>query len=673
MRALKILAIAVGGLIALLVLVLLGVWLFVDPNHYKGTITRAVRDSTGRELALPGDIKLSVFPWIALELGPASLGNPSGFGSAPFASLQHASVRVRLLPLLRREIEIGRVEVDGLDLRLVKNATGKGNWEGFGGKSSAPQAPAGSTALPELAGLALRNSRISYQDMVAEHIDMTVGRVSPGVAVPIDAKLDLTTGPGAQPLALAGNLNVTLDTAKQQYRIAPLHLEGTVPSKPPASALAWKFSAPDVSLNLSAQTLSAPTFDAQFANAHVSGGLQGRKIVDSPNISGSFKLDAVALRELMTQLGTAAPAMRDAQALDKLAGSGEFSYGGNALRATKLDVRLDDSTLTGNAAITNLDTKAMSFELALDRINLDRYRAPVTAAPKAAPPKAPAKPTELPNATLKSLQLKGTATIGSLTVSGMNLTQVHVGIDSDGGVTRVAPAKARLYGGEYSGEVTLDERGSVPTLKLDQTMGGIDIAQLLKDFAKTQRFSGHGTVTTNLTAHGDDSDAMTRSLSGRVTANLADGAVEGIDLWFEVNRAIALLQKQVPPAGGGSGRTKFDSFKASADVTNGVATTKDLNIASQSLHVTGQGSSNLVSEAIDYQVKATLFKGAPAANAASASVLAEVPLNISGTMSSPKVRPDLEAMARSRVQQELEKHKGELQQKLQDKLKQFFK
>jgi AsmA protein len=269
------------------------------------------------------------------------------------------------------------------------------------------------------------------------------------------------------------------------------------------------------------------------------------------------------------------------------------------------------------------------------------------------------------------LQLKGTATIGSLIVSGINLTQVHVGIESEGGVTHVAPAKARLYGGEYSGEVTLDERGSVPTLKLDQTMSGIDIAQLLKDFAKTQRFSGHGTVTTNLTAHGNDSDAMTRSLSGRVTANLADGAVEGIDLWFEVNRAVALLQKQVPPAGSGSGRTKFDTFKASADVTNGVATTKDLNIASQNLHVTGQGSSNLVSEAIDYQVKATLFKGGPATN--TASVLAEVPLNINGTMSSPKVRPDLEAMARSRVQQELEKHKGELQQKLQDKLKQFFK
>jgi AsmA protein len=316
----------------------------------------------------------------------------------------------------------------------------------------------------------------------------------------------------------------------------------------------------------------------------------------------------------------------------------------------------------------------MSFELALDRIDLDRYRAPVVAAPAKVPPaKAPAKPTELPSETLKGLQLKGIATIGSLIVSGMNLTQVHVGIESEGGVTRIAPAKARLYGGEYSGEVALDERGSVPTLKLDQTMGGVDIAQLLKDFAKTQRFSGHGTVTTNLTAHGKDSDAMTRSLSGRVTANLADGAIEGLDLWFEVNRAMALVQKQVPPAGGGSGRTKFDAFKASADVTNGVATTKDLNVASQNLHITGQGSSNLVSEAISYQVKATLFKSAPAANAASAGVLAEVPLDISGTMSAPRVRPDLEGMARARVQQELEKHKGELQQKLQDKLKQFLK
>ena len=38
-------------------------WLLVNPNDYKDRIVRAVRTSTGRELTLPGDIKLSVFPW----------------------------------------------------------------------------------------------------------------------------------------------------------------------------------------------------------------------------------------------------------------------------------------------------------------------------------------------------------------------------------------------------------------------------------------------------------------------------------------------------------------------------------------------------------------------------------------------------------------------------------
>jgi len=37
------------------------------------------------------------------------------------------------------------------------------------------------------------------------------------------------------------------------------------------------------------------------------------------------------------------------------------------------------------------------------------------------------------------------------------------------------------------------------------------------------------------------------------------------------------------------------------------------------------------------------------------------------------VRPDLEGMAKARVQQEIDKHKGELQQKLMDKLKGILK
>ncbi len=63
---------------------LVAVYLFFDPNDYKDRIAAAVKQSTGRELLLPGKLSLSIFPWIAIETGEASLGNPPGFGNEKF-------------------------------------------------------------------------------------------------------------------------------------------------------------------------------------------------------------------------------------------------------------------------------------------------------------------------------------------------------------------------------------------------------------------------------------------------------------------------------------------------------------------------------------------------------------------------------------------------------------
>jgi AsmA protein len=675
MRALKLVGIVVGGLIALLIVVLLGIRLFVDPNDYKDRIARAVMNSTGRELSLSGQIKLSVFPWIALELGPATLGNPPGFSTEPFAAVQHVALRVKVLPLLRKELEIGRIEIDGLDLRLLKNAAGRGNWEDVNSQNTAPDSTSSSSSgggnLPDLGGVEIKDSRVSYQDMVADHLNLELGHVTSGTPAPVKLQVDVTTSKGAQPITLTGQFEMTLDTVKKQYGISALELDGTVKPAPTATAVTYKFSAPVLSADLVAQTLSAPNFKAQLAAAVLSGSLRGSRIVDAPAFTGAFKLDPVALRDLMSQLAIAPPKTRDPKALTKLAARGDFTYGGNALAVNDIDVQLDDSAVRGKAAVTSLDTKAMSFDLTVDHINLDGYRSPQmqTPTPVAKTPAGAPEPTSDP---FKTLRMDGNLTIGSVTVSNIALTQLHVGLTAKDGVTHIAPATAKLYGGDYSGDITLDDRGEVATLKIDQSMTAIDMAPLLKDFAKTQRISGHGTVTTNLTARGLGGDALMKTLNGHITANVDNGAVEGVDLWFEINRAVALMQKQGMPAGNSSGRTKFDAFKASADIVNGVATTKDLNIASQNLQVTGQGTTNLVTNAIDYQVKATLLKEAPAKAGAPGKTLADIPLNITGTTANPSVRPDLQALAKAQIQQQLDQHKGEIQQKLTDKLKSFL-
>lgn len=640
MRALKIVGYVVAGLVGLLILLLLSVSLFVNPNDFKPRIVAAVKSSTGRDLSLPGDLKLSVFPWIALQLGPANLGSPTGFGSAPFASLEHASLRVKLLPLLHKQLEIGRVEIKGLTLQLSRNAAGKGNWQG---EVNAATPPAASTPaerssqaaqLPDLEGVEIKDSRITYADTVVNKFNFSLGHVTPAAPIPASLSLELERA-GSPPLPVSSKFELTYDPARQ--------------------------------------TLNLANFTLQVSDAKLSGQVAGTRVLDAPALQGQFKLERVALRDLMTHLGITPPATRDPKALSKFALSGGFNYGQNAAKLDGLAIELDDSTLKGTAAVNNLDTLQSSFDLALDRIDLDRYLPPTQPNQKAPAPVAKdAKGGASSDSALKTLDTKGTFTIGSLKVSGLTLTAAKVGVLAKDGVAQLSPISAKLYGGDAAGQITLDSRGPVPAIKVNETLTSVDLAPLLKDFANSDRLSGHGNVTVDIAARGEDGDAITKSMVGRVSANVTNGAVQGIDLWFEINRAMALIQKQGLPSGKDSGRTQFETFKTSADLADGVATTKDLAIASQNLQVTGKGTSNLISKAINYQVQASILKSAPTGNGAPAGSLAQIPMTVTGTMNSPSVRPDLEGIAKAQVQQQLDKHKDELKQKAAEQLKGLF-
>ncbi len=660
MSGVKIFGWVAGAVLALLAAALLAVWLFVSPNDYKGRIIKQARTSTGRELNLQGDIKLAVFPWIALELGPASLGNPPGFGAEPFVSVQRIALRVRLLPLLRGELQVGRIEIDGMDLRLAKNAAGKGNWEDSGQQTEpAPAAAKGdSRSFKELAGVLIKNSRIRYDTVTLTDLNLEVGRVAMQTPVPIKAGFTLDRGAASAALSVKAALDVTLNPEARRYGLAALTLSGDLTSKGDSRSVPWRFSAPDIDLDLAAQTLKAPAFTAQFAAAQLSGSLSGEKIVDALALQGSFKLEPLVLREFLARMGIDPPKTRDEKALTRLTASAEFRYASNAARLSNLDLQLDDSKFTGQAAMANLDTKALTFDLKLDRIDLDRYLAPENAAPK-----PDEKPFELPVARIKTLNANGTLQIGSARVAGVSLTNVRMTVQSKDGVVHLSPAKASLYGGQYSGDVTYDAHGAIPAVRLDQQMTGIDVAQFLKSTVKSERLSGRANLTTRLSGQGRTSDVLLKSLRGRVEATVTDGAVEGIDLWNEISRAQALLKKQALPPSSGANRTKFDTLKMSADVADGVATTKDLNIASQNLRVTGEGSSDFIKRTMDYRVLAKILKAPPAADGSdlSALALAEIPVTVSGNMKDPKVRPDLAGIVR-----------GKLQQLLGDKLRDLF-
>ncbi|HED18025.1 MAG TPA: AsmA family protein, partial [Gammaproteobacteria bacterium] len=105
-KLLRLVIFVIGGLVLLLVAAAIILPLVVNPNDFKDEIAAAVKSETGRTLSIEGDIELSVFPWLGLDVGPVSLSNAAGFSARPFASMKAVQVRIKLLPLLSKELEM---------------------------------------------------------------------------------------------------------------------------------------------------------------------------------------------------------------------------------------------------------------------------------------------------------------------------------------------------------------------------------------------------------------------------------------------------------------------------------------------------------------------------------------------------------------------------------------
>jgi AsmA protein len=452
---------------------------------------------------------------------------------------------------------------------------------------------------------------------------------------------DARTASGEQ-LALKAKFDLGLDVPRQ-LSISALHVNGTR-STANERPVEWDMSAPALTLSLSHQTMSVPAFSLAYASARLTGSAQATQILDDLSITGALTLAPAVPRELAPQLGIVLPPTRDPKAMTQLSASTDYSYGPKGLDLTHLQVHLDDTQLQGSIKVLTAENNALRFDLTVDQIDLDRYRAPETAAaPASAVPQKSSKVD-------KPLDASGTLTVKAAQVARLNLASLHVTLAAKDNVIRLYPIEAQLDGGRYSGDISLDSRSALPTLSMDEHLSGVDMARLLANTAQKGRLSGRANVNLKVTARGEAVDAMLKTLNGHLDANLTDGALEGIDVGYEINLAQALINRSPAPAGQSTGKTPFQAFKMSAQITNGIAETHDLTIGSQMLKVAGQGNANLSSKAIDFKLVTSVIT-APARNT-------DIPLKVTGTYTDPTVRPDIEAVA-----------KDQLKQKLQDVLK----
>ncbi len=750
-RFLKITLLVLGALVALFVIAAVVIAARFNPNDYKPLLVQKVQESKQRTLDIPGDIKLSFFPSLGVQLGQVSLSERKS--RETFASMDGAQVSLALMPLLRREVIVDRVKITGLKAVLKRDKDGRMNIDDLAGAN----APSGSAAQPQnppqqpvafdIAGLSLERASITLDDAQAgRRLELTnasveTGRLKPGALSDMTVKAHLKANKPVADADLSLKGQLMLDPVERHYAFKGLaaELNGKLadftdvaakltgnanvalePMRADVNELALQLRGKPQGGNLEA-TLEIPRLtlgDKDFIAQKIGGSFkleQGERSVQGklavPSFEGSaqaVRLPGVTLTVDGKQGGTAikgtlsTPLEADfktmAISLPRIAAQfdlpnprgGALKLSAQGAASANLDKHSANATLAGMLDESKFDVKlnvgsfsplATRFDVAVDQINADRYRA-AAAAPKEEAKNGAGPQAPLDFSSLAGIEAQGSLRVGALQAANVKASNLRVDVKAGGGRVELSPMSASLYQGTLAGSASLTTTAS-PRIAVKQTLSGVSLAPLLQDAIGKAPIEGHGNVGLDVTAQGGTVSALKKALGGSARFDLRDGAVRGVNIAQAIRKARSALggsSSGGQQAGTGSQeeKTDFSEFSGTFHIANGVAHNDDLSAKSPLLRVGGAGDVDLGQDRLDYLVKATVVaslqgQGGPELQALRGQT---IPVRLKGPFTSIGYSIDFGAMAQEAAKAKLEEKKGEVLDKakkqLGDKLKGLF-
>ncbi|MFW5499571.1 MULTISPECIES: AsmA family protein [unclassified Maridesulfovibrio] len=664
-KAVKIVVASVAGLVLVVAVAMVLAVILINPNDYKGDISDAVRDKTGRELVFDGDLELSVFPWIGVKTGGISLSNAAGFSEKNMFSLKSADVSLKLLPLISGKIELKNVDVVDLQLFLMRNKAGVTNWDDLtGDKKSKPEAQKtsspGKTELNLSAGgVNIQNARVVWDDrkedvrQAVDDCDIVVEGFAPGSPFDFnvhvllsstkpDVKADIeTTGKASisadfKQLSVKG-LNVVVDASGNAVPGG----KGKVKVSGDAALDMIKGSADVVGLVLEAYGMKAQ-------GSLAAKGFNSKSI----NFSGDMSIPGFNLKETLDEMGMGVKTA-DSKALTSV--GMDFNYAGTnkSVEIKDLQVNLDETIIKGLFSFANPERPDILAQLGIDKINVDNYLPPATdkKAEKTEDKTAEKKPAEskeelIPVDLLRKLTLKADLNIKELIAKKAKVTEIVVRARAKDGVLTVKPASFNVAKGAFTSSAVVDVRGKEPLMSVTAGLTGLDGADLSQQMTGEDKFSGNMSFNTGLKTSGNDMKTVYSNLNGDLGFKVLDGYVSGFDLLYLAGDAFSVL------TGGVFGkrdskRTEFGEVSATAKIKNGIADNRDLLLKSPLLRAAGAGKLDLNTMKIDYGLDAKVVGTLEGQGGKGMQDLVglTVPMTITGDVADPSVMVDLPRFA----------------------------
>ena len=419
-------------------------------------------------------------------------------------------------------------------------------------------------------------------------------------------------------------------------------------------------AAPVLAVDLGTGALSMESIEVGQGDFSLAASAQGTGVtgdIEKMNLSGALTTTSADIMDLLAR--NQIPVELPPGMVQAVRAAFDFTIAENNVAVTKLQAKIDDMSISGDASIIDLTQPGYKFDLAIDRLDLDALLASEEAPTEEQP--STSEQILLPVAPLQGLNVDGKARIEELITTGMTLADVDVTVKSDENVLRVAPLTAKAFDGQIESQLTYDVSKDVPAVRINTKVTKMDVGAFLQALEITDMLEGSGDLRANVSGQGIDADAVIASLNGDIGLRLLNGAIRGYDL----QAALLQLEQQVLAYKGEAestratpeAQTKFAELSGTFDVQNGVLRNNDFAMKAPLFRVNGNGVMDLPKSRIDYQVDVNVVDSVEGQGGAALEELegARIPLKVYGPLTDPSYTLDVASLAKEKAKEEIEK------------------
>ncbi|MBL6597502.1 MAG: AsmA family protein [Alphaproteobacteria bacterium] len=461
MKAVKILL----GVLAVVVVIIGGGAIYLstlDFNSYKAEIREEVREATGRDLVIAGDIGLELSLTPRLTVSGVRFQN-ADWGSKPdMASVGELDVVVNLMPLLSSKIDVQRVVLRDVDVLLETDKSGKGNWdiasgraEKDGGEKHRDGGDHDGDGVPSIGEVTLENIKITYRDGV-QGTENTFAIETVGLKQTTSGALDtrIKADIDGQVIDVTGTLPALAEMVKPGAAL-PLSLTGSV----------FGFAI-DVSATVTAR--------------HGDAGLSSIDVADlRATVEGSDVAGAASLA-----LGGARP----------------------AVTATIQSKLLDLVALQAKAPASGGGPASGAAPAGSGGDPLDQ-------------------PLPLEGLKAADADIKATVATLKLT-DKLSVTDVSLAATLKNGLLTIKPSTAVLSEGKIDLSGTVDGRAKVAKIALAESWTGANFGALAKVFQPNDLLEAKGDTEIKITGAGETPRQILATLSGHSALIIREGKID---------------------------------------------------------------------------------------------------------------------------------------------------